>query len=248
MNTVFDRYAGLAGVIFRSNALLYTALRGLFRRIDIIRGAAQMLGIEMTRTSEDTFPAPPRNLAQVAYLAGRLDEGLFVLPHFPHEGGTPPAEGRCRKGRAVIAGRSCARRGHLLCLLCNRYMARGGAQLAGLRHMERVLISSSMLLEAPSGVFTNPRVYPRQPYGRFFQICRTFILVTIGRYFSDRISGCCCGYAEAQLHRSFAPPASDGPLLNLGLGLYNMVVALAGCVVMLIVSILQSGAAISARA
>ncbi|HHU22588.1 MAG TPA: hypothetical protein GXZ52_04110 [Clostridiales bacterium] len=104
-----------------------------------------------------------------------------------------------------------------------------------------LLISMSMLMDAPlKRLYKALGINPENCGFRFFRICKTFFLVTIGRYFSRAES---LGAAVAMLRRSFTAVLPyqllDGTLLNLGLGLYNILVALAGCIVILTVSIIQ---------
>jgi len=245
VNTVFDRYAEFGGAVIFLGVMLYCIqLYGDFSGgIDIIRGAAQMLGIEMT----ENFRRPyfSRSTAEF-WRRWHISLGAWMRDYLFY-----PIS---RTKAALRLGRACRKRpgGHLGDVLVPAaatfivFIVMGIWHGAGLNWLvygiwNGVLISSSMLLEAPFRRFyKSAGISPDNPMVRFFQICRTFILVTIGRYFSRAES---LAVAAAMLRRSFTAVLPrqllDGTLLNLGLGLYNMVVALAGCVVMLIVSILQ---------
>ncbi|MGI5936173.1 MAG: MBOAT family O-acyltransferase [Oscillospiraceae bacterium] len=244
-DAVFDRYAEFGGAVIFLGVMLYCIqLYGDFSGgIDIIRGAARMLGIEMV----ENFRRPyfSRSTAEF-WRRWHISLGAWMRDYLFYP--------LSRTKTAIRLSRACRKRlgGHFGDVLVPAgatfivFIVIGIWHGAGLNWLvygiwNGALISVSMLMDAPlKRFYKSAGIIPENPLFRFFQICRTFVLVTIGRYFSRAES---LDVAVAMLMRSFTTVLPrqllDGTLLNMGLSLYNIIVALAGCVVMLVVSIIQ---------
>jgi D-alanyl-lipoteichoic acid acyltransferase DltB (MBOAT superfamily) len=140
VNTVFDRYSEFGGaVIFLAVMIYCIQLYGDFSGgIDIMRGAAQTLGIEMV----ENFRRPyfSRSTAEF-WRRWHISLGTWMRDYLFYpisaQSRHPPGQDLPKKIRQAFGGCHCPRPGHFCGLYCNRHMAWGWLKLAGLRHMER---------------------------------------------------------------------------------------------------------------
>ena len=112
VNQVFDNYGDYQGGVVFVALLFYTIqIYGDFSGgIDIARGAARMLGIDMTHNFMRPYFSDSISefLAQVAYVSKFLVQGLHIFHHFAFQNlwkaGKEPAKSAGRPDRKAVPG------------------------------------------------------------------------------------------------------------------------------------------------
>lgn len=245
VNPIFDNYQNYGGI------LLFIAAAGYGFQVyadfsggmDIARGVSQILGIDLVLNFERPYFA--RSLAEF-WRRWHITLGSWMKDYVFYPLSLSKQFSKLGKATRKILGNYIGKKLPTFLSMFIVFMLVGvwhgsSWKYVGYGLWNAVIIVSSILLEPFYISVAQKFKVNTECFGwRFFQMVRTFLICSFGRFFSRGLSFLVAVDMIKRTFTEFNPwVLFDGTLLNLGLSIYNILVLIFMIIVMLIVGNLQ---------